>query len=132
MDSNTKRTQDSVGVEIVTVRSHLALEPICRVELSSSTSKMQQSKQTKFFQLVGGRKQFNGYIATLLLTIMAPFLQASFSEYSLGLLGALGLTSGLIAWEDRDGKKYSKKTKINAVSAGAQANGSNQELTQKC
>jgi hypothetical protein len=59
---------------------------------------MDINQRNRFFSAIGGRKQFNGYIATALLTIMAPFLGASFPEYSLGVLGALGLTSSLIAF----------------------------------
>jgi hypothetical protein len=80
---------------------------------------MEKHKRTEFFHRMGGRKQFNGYVATLLLTAMAPILQASFSEYSLGLLGALGLTSGLIALEDRDEKRYSAQIKMNETKTGA-------------
>lgn len=69
---------------------------------------MKTKKGTQFFHALGGRKQFNGYIATLLLTAMAPLLGASFPEYSFGLLGALGVTSGLIFMEDEAEKKYSK------------------------
>ncbi|HEY9851059.1 MAG TPA: hypothetical protein V6D28_16440 [Leptolyngbyaceae cyanobacterium] len=70
----------------------------------------QQSQGNSFFHCLGGRKQFNGYVATLLLTVMCPLLKASFTEYSLGILGALGLTSGLIALEDRD--KNARKMEI--------------------
>ena len=90
---------------------------------------MEERQKNQFFYLVGGRKQFNGYIAAILLTAMAPFLKASFPEYSLGILGALGLTSGLIALEDRDGKRYSRKTEIQAVTTGTEQNGFNQDLT---
>lgn len=72
----------------------------------------QQSQGTYFFHCLGGRKQFNGYVATLLLTLMCPLLKASFTEYSFAILGALGLTSGLIALEDRD--KNARKTEITA------------------
>ena len=86
------------------------------------------SKTTQFFQKVGGRKQFNGYLATDLLTLMAFVIKPNFSEYSFGILGALGLTSGLIALEDRDQKKYSKKTEISTVTTDTRQNGSDSQL----
>jgi hypothetical protein len=79
--------------------------------------------QNRFFNIIGGRKQFNGYIATLLLTVMAPFLKASFPEYSLGILGALGLTSSLIAFEDRENRKNSESTKISSTNAHIEGSG---------
>ena len=49
---------------------------------------------------VGGRKAAFGLLAAALLTSMAFPLDASFGEYSLSLLGALGLTQGFVAYED--------------------------------
>jgi hypothetical protein len=54
---------------------------------------------------------------------MAPFLGASFPEYSLGILGALGLTSSLIAFEDRENKKNSESTKISTGTTHIEGNG---------
>lgn len=84
---------------------------------------MDTNQRSRFFNTIGGRKQFNGYIATALLTIMAPFLGASFPEYSLGVLGALGLTSSLIAFEDKENRKNSGSTKISAGTAHIEGNG---------
>lgn len=52
------------------------------------------------FDKVGGRKAFNGYVATALLTVMALVLRAGYTEYAGAILLALGITSGLIAFED--------------------------------
>lgn len=94
---------------------------------------MHPSKSTRFFKITGGRKQFNGYIATLLLTVMAPFLKAGFTEYSLGILGALGITSGLVALEDRDEKRFSRTGQVTAatrsVSTGDSPNGFSEEIS---
>lgn len=43
----------------------------------------------------------NGYLAYLTLTVMAFVLHASFGEYAIGILAALGITSTSIAYEDR-------------------------------
>lgn len=53
-----------------------------------------------FWQKVGGRKAFNGYVASALLTGMAFFLDASFEAYGAAILLSLGITSGLTAAED--------------------------------
>jgi hypothetical protein len=54
-----------------------------------------------FWSKVGGRKGFHGYLAYLTLTVMAFALDASFGEYAIGILAALGITSSAIAYEDR-------------------------------
>ncbi len=53
-----------------------------------------------FWRAVGGRKGFHGYLAYLTLSVMAFPLHASFGEYAMGMLAALGITSGAIAYED--------------------------------
>ena len=58
------------------------------------------SKVRTFWAAVGGRKTFHGYLAYLTLTVMAFALDASFGEYAMGILAALGITSGLVAYED--------------------------------
>lgn len=50
---------------------------------------------------LGGRKAIHGYVAYLTLTVMAFPLHASFGEYAIGILAALGITSSTIAYEDR-------------------------------
>lgn len=86
------------------------------------------SKSAKFFYLIGGRKQFNGYLATLLLTVMALLVRPPYPEYSFSILAALGLTSGLVALEDREKQRFSQKTQISEVSASTQPDGSLGEL----
>lgn len=54
-----------------------------------------------FWKAVGGRKQFNGWLAFVAFTAMAIPLKASYETYVLGILGALGLTVGSIAYEDK-------------------------------
>ena len=59
------------------------------------------------FAKVGGRKAAFGLLAAILLTAMAFPLDATFSEYMMGILGALGLTSAAVAWEDAKTKGVS-------------------------
>lgn len=59
------------------------------------------SKAATFWKAMGGRKAFQGYLAYLTLTLMAFALNASFGEYAVGILAALGITSGLVAYEDK-------------------------------
>lgn len=54
----------------------------------------------RYYEWAGGRKMGAGYIAALLLTAMAIVLGASYAEYAGGILLALGITSGTIAYED--------------------------------
>jgi hypothetical protein len=54
----------------------------------------------RFYDWAGGRKIAIGYVAALLLTAMAFLLKATYAEYAGGLLLALGITSGTIAYED--------------------------------
>jgi hypothetical protein len=89
---------------------------------------METKKGTQFFHRIGGRKQFNCYIATFLLTAMAPLLGASFPEYSFGLLGALGMTSGLIYMEDEAEKKYGRDGRMNPIFANSSASTEQSEL----
>ena len=63
------------------------------------------TKTERFWRAVGGRKQFHGYLAYVTLTAMAFFLNATFGEYAMGILAALGITSGVIAYEDRQSKR---------------------------
>lgn len=86
------------------------------------------SKSAQFFYLIGGRKQFNGYVATILLTVMAPLSGASYPEYSFSILAALGLTSGLVALEDREKQRLSEKTQISGMVASEEQAGSVGEL----
>lgn len=62
---------------------------------------MVERRRNSFWSKVGGRKLFNGYLAYVTLTVMAFFLDASFTEYAIGILAALGITSGLVAYEDK-------------------------------
>ena len=59
-----------------------------------------QVPPNSFFRAVGGRKNFAGYLAFLALTGMALPLNASFTQYAATILMALGITSGLVAFED--------------------------------
>ena len=43
----------------------------------------------------------NGYLAFITLTAMAFALDASFGEYAIGVLAALGITSATVAYEDK-------------------------------
>lgn len=61
-------------------------------------------KGTSFFRTCGGRKQLNGYLAAGLITFMAHSLNAPFHDYAFAVIASLGLTSGLVAWEDRIAK----------------------------
>lgn len=54
----------------------------------------------RYYEWAGGRKVGIGYVAAVLLTIMALILDASYTEYAGGILIALGITSGTIAYED--------------------------------
>lgn len=54
----------------------------------------------RYYEWAGGRKIAIGYLAALLLTIMAVVLDAGYAEYAGGILIALGITSGTIAYED--------------------------------
>lgn len=58
----------------------------------------------RFWKGVGGRKVWNGYLAYLTLTAMAFFLDATFGEYAIGVLAALGITQGSVAYEDSRAK----------------------------
>ena len=62
------------------------------------------SRVRTFWAAMGGRKTFQGYLAYLTLTVMAFALDASFGEYAIGILAALGITSGFVAYEDRGRK----------------------------
>ena len=55
----------------------------------------------RFWIWMGGRKQFGSYLAFIALTAMAFPLHATFVEYSVAMLAALGVTSGLVALEDK-------------------------------
>jgi len=57
----------------------------------------------RLYAKLGGRKAAFGVFAAVLLTIMAFPLSAGFGEYSLSLLGALGLTQASVAYEDTRG-----------------------------
>lgn len=54
----------------------------------------------RYHEWAGGRKMGAGYIAAVLLTIMAKVLDASFAEYAGAILLALGITAGSVAYED--------------------------------
>lgn len=56
---------------------------------------------SKFYEAVGGRKMAKGLLAVILFTVMAFFLDATYEFYVASVLGALGLTAGFMAWEDR-------------------------------
>lgn len=49
----------------------------------------------------GGRKQFNGYLYALLVSIAAFGLKAEFESYAMWLSVALLGTSAMVAWEDK-------------------------------
>lgn len=57
----------------------------------------------RVFTTLGGRKSAAGFFAAVLLTIMAFPLSAEFTQYMTGILIALGLTQGTVAWEDTRG-----------------------------
>jgi hypothetical protein len=65
---------------------------------------MADRRRRTFWARVGGRKMANGYLAYLTLTVMAFALHASFGEYAIGILAALGITSASVAYEDRANK----------------------------
>lgn len=52
------------------------------------------------FQPWGGRKQFNGYLYSLLVSVAAFLLDAQFEAYAMWLSVALLGTSAMVAWED--------------------------------
>jgi len=53
-----------------------------------------------FFEKVGGRKQFNGYLYATLVSAAAWHLGAAFEAYAMWLSVALLGTSAMVAWED--------------------------------
>lgn len=59
------------------------------------------SKVPWLIRICGGRKYLNGYITAFLLTLMAALLKGSFEQYALFICLAMGVTSGMSAWEDR-------------------------------
>ena len=63
-------------------------------------------KTERFWRAVGGRKQGNGYLYALLITLVAfrvdPF---PFEPYALWLAAALLGTSAIVALEDRQTKR---------------------------
>jgi hypothetical protein len=54
----------------------------------------------KFLEAVGGRKQLNGYIYTVLVTGYALLVWPDFKVYAGALAIGLGISGALIAWED--------------------------------
>jgi hypothetical protein len=54
-----------------------------------------------FLNWVGGRKQLNGYVYTVLCTVYALLVWPDFMVYAGALAAGLGLHTALIAWEDR-------------------------------
>jgi len=54
----------------------------------------------RFYAAVGGRKQFNSYLFSLLITAMAIVLHASFEAYAAFLGGALLGTHAATVIED--------------------------------
>lgn len=62
---------------------------------------MRERRRNNFWTKVGGRKMANGYLAYITLTIMAFALDATFGEYAIGILAALGITSATVAYEDK-------------------------------
>jgi len=57
-------------------------------------------RQMTNFDRWGGRKQFNGYLYSFLVTFLALVLQAEFGAAATALAVGLGVTSGAVAWED--------------------------------
>lgn len=57
------------------------------------------------FDWFGGRKQFNGYLFSALVSFMAVPLDARFPAYATWMAVALLGTSGIIAWEDIQKRK---------------------------
>lgn len=67
-----------------------------------------RAKRTKtavFWQVVGGRKQFNGYLYAILVTVMVFALKGTFAEYGMWLAAALLGTSLMVAHEDSKGER---------------------------
>jgi hypothetical protein len=64
---------------------------------------MIEGKAPRFWILMGGRKQFNGYLAVALITGMSFRLHVTFLEYVGSVLVALGVTSSLVALEEKLG-----------------------------
>ncbi len=62
---------------------------------------MTERRQRGFWVRVGGRKMFNSYLAYASLTVMAMVLHASFGEYAIGVLAALGISTASVAYEDK-------------------------------
>lgn len=62
------------------------------------------SRVEKFYRVVGGRKQLNGAIYAVLITVMVFPLKGSFETYAMALAGALLGTSYMVAMEDRHTK----------------------------
>lgn len=56
------------------------------------------------FRAWGGRKQFNGYLYALLVSIAAFGLEAEFEAYAMWLSVALLGTSAMVAWEDHQNR----------------------------
>ena len=60
------------------------------------------------FKAWGGRKQFNGYLYALLISIAAYVLQSAFELYAMWLSLALLGTSALHAVDDRHKREKSE------------------------
>jgi hypothetical protein len=54
----------------------------------------------RFLRFVGGRKQLNGYLYAILVSLAAWFLNADFQDYATWLAVALLGTSAIVAFED--------------------------------
>lgn len=61
---------------------------------------MSAEKVPAIYRWLGGRKNGNGLLYAALLTAMAFRLDAAFETYALWLAVGLGVSGGLIAWED--------------------------------
>lgn len=80
---------------------------------------MVERRTRGFWVRVGGRKMFNSYLAYASLTVMALVLKASFGEYAMGILAALGISSASVAYEDR-GKQPVRASGSDAAVAAAE------------
>jgi hypothetical protein len=66
----------------------------------------------KIYGAVGGRKQFNGLLGTVLLTMMAFLLEAEFPDYAMWLSVFLLGVGATNVWQKRTANGTSHETRV--------------------
>lgn len=79
---------------------------------------MKAAKTESFWRAIGGRKQANGYLYAVLITVMVFRLNGEFDAYALWLAAALLGTSAIVAMEDRKagGRAFPRRRASDTVS----------------